>query len=34
MNVFIACDLPKVFGNTKQLLKAEMKLIYTVQLKA
>ena len=30
--VFRACDIPKFFDNTKQLLEAETKLIYIVQL--
>jgi hypothetical protein len=31
---FIACDIPKFFGNTKKLLEAETKLIYIIHLKA
>jgi hypothetical protein len=34
MNGFIACDIPKFFFNTIQLLETETKLVHIVHLKA
>jgi len=34
MNGFTACDIPKFFCNTAQLLETETKLVHIVHLKA